>query len=98
MSNEDGSGELVPNTYFDAPNDQLASILMSSPAPVGRFLICNAAITAPPYLSSGWPRLTRPTSLTPGGATKAVVTPFTPWKETAWLPWIWPEIWNRPQA
>ena len=28
---------------------------MSSPAPVGMFLICNAAITEPPHLVSGWP-------------------------------------------
>jgi hypothetical protein len=48
MSNEDGAAPDVPITYFDAPFDQVASILMSSPAPVGMFLICKAAETAPP--------------------------------------------------
>src|SRR5258706_11992426 len=53
MLKDDGSGELVPRGYFDAPSAQDASSLMSSPAPVGMFLMFKATITAPPYLSSG---------------------------------------------
>jgi hypothetical protein len=53
MLKEDGVEELVASTYFDAPLDHVASILISSPAPVGMFLICNAVDTAPPYTSLG---------------------------------------------
>src|SRR5260221_6822999 len=52
-----GEAELVPITFFVSPFAKLASILMSSPAPVGMFLICNAAITDPPHLVSGWPEI-----------------------------------------
>ena len=48
-----GEADEVAITYLVAPLAQLASILMSSPGPVGMFLICNAAITAPPHLVSG---------------------------------------------
>ena len=48
-----GEGAAVEITFFVSPFAQLASILMSSPGPVGMFLICNAAITEPPHLVSG---------------------------------------------
>jgi len=50
-----GEPELVEITSFVTPFDQDASILMSSPAPVGMFLTFKAAITEPPHLVSGWP-------------------------------------------
>src|ERR1700731_5410503 len=50
-----GEVALVEITFFVSPFAQDASILMSSPAPVGMFLICNAAITEPPHLVEGWP-------------------------------------------
>jgi hypothetical protein len=48
-----GEPPLVEITALVSPLEYETSILKSSPAPVGRFLICNAAITAPPHLSSG---------------------------------------------
>src|ERR1700731_4922512 len=50
-----GELESVAITFFVSPTANDASILMSSPAPVGMFLICNAAITEPPHLVAGWP-------------------------------------------
>src|SRR5512140_925544 len=51
----DGEAAEVEITFLVSPLAQVASILMSSPGPVGMFLICNAAITEPPTLLSGWP-------------------------------------------
>src|ERR1700693_4581508 len=50
-----GEDESVAITFFVSPFANDASILMSSPTPVGMFLICNAAITEPPHLSVGLP-------------------------------------------
>ena len=44
---------------------------MSSPAPVGRFLICNAAITEPPHLVSGWPEISDRVGVAPGASRPA---------------------------
>src|SRR5258708_39732090 len=52
-----GEPPLVEITFFVSPFAKLASILMSSPGPVGMFLICNAAITEPPHLVSGCPEI-----------------------------------------
>jgi CheY-like chemotaxis protein len=58
-------------TAFVSPLDQVASILMSSPGPVGMFLICKAAVIAPPTFESGCPERTEsvkavaPAALTP---------------------------------
>ncbi len=48
-----GEVALVEITFLVSPFAQLASILMSSPAPHGMFLICNAAIAEPPHLVPG---------------------------------------------
>src|SRR4051794_5383829 len=50
-----GDVALVEITFLVSPFDQDASILRSSPAPVGMFLICKAAITEPPHFVSGCP-------------------------------------------
>ena len=48
-----GEPPQVEITALVSPLEYVASILKSSPAPVGMFLICNATFTAPPHLSSG---------------------------------------------
>jgi hypothetical protein len=50
-----GEVALVEITCLVSPFAQLASILKSSPAPLGMFLICNAAMTEPPHFVSGCP-------------------------------------------
>src|ERR1700681_4263222 len=70
-------------TFFVSPFAQDASILMSSPAPHGMFLICNAAITEPPHLVEGWPEGsdapngTKPVNVppAPGGERRQLVYP-----------------------
>src|SRR5216117_2973786 len=52
---KNGDAAEVEITFFVSPFAQLTSILMSSPAPVGMFLICNAVITEPPHVVSGRP-------------------------------------------
>src|ERR1700682_6088408 len=102
---------LVPMMFLMSPLAQLASNLMSSPAPVGMFLICNAAITEPPHLVSGWPEasekafapfvpdvngVTRPAM--PPGPVVAVVRVFDRALYEPFTSCSAPEIWNRPQA
>src|ERR1700676_3337325 len=96
MSKEAGVGALVASTYFVAPKDQVASTLRSSPAPVGRFLMFNAAETAPPNLSSGWPPVIAPACET--APLKVVPTMLAFAKYPAWLSWIAPDNWNSPHA
>src|SRR5258708_38767995 len=95
-----GEPPLVEITFLVSPLAQLASILMSSPGPVGMFLICNAAITEPPHLVSGWPLTSdkpvgaapaRPVA--PAGAAVVFRTLYEPLTSSSA-----PEIWNRPQA
>jgi hypothetical protein len=52
IANEGDAAE-VEITALVSPFAHVASNLMSSPGPVGMFLICNAAITAPPTFESG---------------------------------------------
>src|SRR5262245_3973019 len=108
---KNGDVDEVEITFFVAPFAQLMSNLMSSPGPVGIFLICSATITEPPHLLSGWPVISesafgcpgaRPVA--PAGARvgkKAAPTPvqleFRMLYE-ALTSWAAAEIWNSPQA
>ena len=62
---------------------------MSSPAPVGMFLIFNAAITEPPHLLSGWPLISE-SAVGTAPAAKRVVGPADFVRRG--------RNWNRPQA
>jgi hypothetical protein len=48
-----GEAPDVEMTCLTSPCVYVASILMSSPGPVGMFLICNAVDTAQPHLVEG---------------------------------------------
>src|SRR5436190_23051159 len=95
-----GEAPLVEITFLVSPLAQVASILMSSPAPVGMFLICKAAITEPPHLVSGCPLISdklvgaapaRPVA--PAGVARVFRVLYEPLTS-----WAAAEIWNRPQA
>ena len=62
---------------------------MSSPAPVGMFLMFNAAITEPPHLVSGWPLISEGRS----GRAPAPSVLYEALTSCAAA-----ESWNRPQA
>src|SRR5258707_3229426 len=85
-----GEPPLVEITFLVSPLARLASILMSSPGPVGMFLMFNAAITEPPHLVSGWP-------LTSDKAVGAAVLAVRQLYE-AFTSCAAPDSWNRPQA
>src|SRR6266550_8726758 len=87
MANGCGTPALVPMMFFMSPLAQLASILMSSPAPHGMFLICKAIITEPPHLSVGWPEISerlfgdaaaRPVAPAGAAVANTAVAPPTP--------------------
>src|ERR1700716_69104 len=85
-----GEAPLVEITFFVSPFAQLASILMSSPGPVGMFLMFKAAITEPPHLVSGWPLISEKLF---GAAVAAFRTVWEVWTSGPGA-----EIGNRPQA
>src|SRR6202048_3119015 len=69
--------------------DQVASTLKSSPAPVGRFLICKPAITAPPHRASAWPDISDKLV----GVALAFARLYEPLTSCSA-----PDSWNSPQA
>src|ERR1700731_3343045 len=89
-----GELESVAITFFVSPTANDASILMSSPAPVGMFLICNAAITEPPHLSEG----RRLISDTLFGTRKPPIVEACSILYDAFTSCAAAENWNRPQA
>src|SRR4051812_30673386 len=95
-----GEVAAVEITCLVAPEAYEASILKSSPAPVGMFLICNAPITAKPTLLSGWPEISdRAVGAAPARpvAPAGTATVFRMLYEAV-TSCTKPEIWNRPQA